>query len=71
MNTAIVNIEMQTSDIPTLKDFLKNFKTSSIKIEDKNVYSGEFAEKIRQARKERKRGETTKISSENLWEVVK
>ena len=71
MNTAIVNIEMQTSDIPALKDFLKNFKTSSIKIEDKNVYSGEFAEKIRQARKERKRGETTKISSENLWEVVK
>ena len=54
MNTAIVNIEMQTSDIPALKDFLKNFKTSSIKIEDKNVYSGEFAEKIRQARKERK-----------------
>lgn len=71
MNTAIVNIEMQTSDIPALKDFLKNFKTSSIKIEEKNVYSGEFAEKIRQARKERKRGETTKISSENLWEVVK
>ena len=71
MNTAIVNIEMQTSDIPALKDFLKNFKTSSIKIEEKNVYSGEFAEKIRQARKERKRGETIKISSENLWEVVK
>ena len=66
MNTAIVNIEMQTSDIPALKDFLKNFKTSSIKIEEKNVYSGEFAEKIRQARKERERGETIKISSENL-----
>ena len=71
MNTAIVNIEMQTSDIPALKDFLKNFKTSSIKIEDKNVYSGEFAEKIRQARKERERGETIKISSENLWELAK
>lgn len=71
MNTAIVNIEMQTSDIPALKDFLKNFKTSSIKIEEKNVYSGEFAEKIRQARKERERGETIKISSENLWELAK
>ena len=71
MNTSIVNIEMQTSDIPALKDFLKNFKTSSIKIEEKNVYSGEFAEKIRQARKERERGETIKISSENLWELAK
>ena len=71
MNTAIVNIEMQTSDIPALKDFWKNFKTSSIKIEEKNVYSGEFAEKIRQARKERERGETIKISSENLWELAK
>ena len=71
MNTAIVNIEMQTSDIPALKDFLKNFKTSSIKIEEKNVYSGEFAEKIRQARKERERGETIKISSENLLELAK
>ena len=71
MNTAIVNIEMQTSDIPAFKDFLKNFKTSSIKIEEKNVYSGEFAEKIRQARKERERGETIKISSENLWELAK
>lgn len=36
MNTAIVNIEMQTSDIPALKDFLKKFKTSSIKIEEKD-----------------------------------
>ena len=97
MNTAIVNIEMQTSDIPALKDFLKKFKTSSIKIEEKdptkmskeefkamldnaektkseteiNTYSKDFADKIRQARKERKRGETIKISSENLWEVVK
>ena len=36
MNTAIVNIEMRTSDIPALKDFLKKFKTSSIKIEEKD-----------------------------------
>lgn len=36
MNTAIVNIEMQTSDIPALKDFLKKFKTFSIKIEEKD-----------------------------------
>jgi hypothetical protein len=36
MNTSIVNIEMQTSDIPALKDFLKKFKTSSIKIEEKD-----------------------------------
>lgn len=36
MNTTIVNIEMQTSDIPALKDFLKKFKTSSIKIEEKD-----------------------------------
>ena len=97
MNTSIVNIEMQTSDIPALKDFLKKFKTSSIKIEEKdptkmskeefkamldnaektkskteiNTYSKDFAEKIRQARKERQKGETIKISSENLWEVVK
>lgn len=27
---------MQTSDIPALKDFLKKFKTSSIKIEEKD-----------------------------------
>lgn len=55
MNTAIVNIEMQTSDIPALKDFLKKFKTSSIKIEEKDptkMSKEEFFSMVDKARKE-------------------
>ena len=52
------------------KVMLANAEKTKIETEI-NTYSKDFAEKIRQARKERKRGETTKISSENLWEVVK
>ena len=52
------------------KAMLDNAEKTKIETEI-NTYSKDFAEKIRQARKERKRREPTKISSENLWEVVK
>ena len=52
------------------KAMLDNAEKTKSKTEI-NTYSKDFAEKIRQARKERQKGETIKISSENLWEVVK
>lgn len=71
MNTAIISAEINSADIPMLEALLKRIKAKSIKIEEKDTYSEEFAKKIRQARKERQRGKTIKISSENLWELAK
>lgn len=71
MSTAIISAEIDAEYLPTFKVLLKQFKAKSIKIEEKKTYSDELAKKITQARKERERGETIKISSENLWKIVK
>lgn len=70
MNTTIFTAEIDSAEMPKISAILKELKGKFIKIEEKeDTYSSDFAQKLRQARAERKRGETIKISSENLWKI--
>lgn len=69
MEEVIIKAKVQKKDVFLLETLLKRINGEII-IDDENTYTEVLAEKIRKGREEKEKGETKKLTSADLWEIL-
>lgn len=70
MTTVTIKIKEQNKEAKALLEYLKKLPFVEIEKKEKSPYNPEFVEKIKKAEEDIKKGKTTRLNPENVWESI-